>query len=587
MPGKVTFIFDDGLASAYHTAYPIFKERSISGCIAVCADFTKNEITREQALAMQKDGWEIMSHGIRHIHMNEEISEEQAREEIISSKEKLEEAGFQVKQFVTPMSECNEKWFPLLYSAYDAAYTVYKNSGLLSVEELVIAKPVQHYELHRTSLSGKTLAQLKEYVDHIWENDEWMVFYDHEIGAGENITDTILSELLDYIIEKGVKVLTGSQVMDHCLCKTHRIRSGYDGERCMVHARCCTNANQLFFATAQYLDVKGCDLFSGLMFSKSKDGGKSFAEFRSDPGFAPTMDQEGNYIYGCDATPMYHKKTGKFMVIGQTVRYSSTSMSPIPGERKTFYAVFDSEKDQFNPIKFIEMPDKEKFFNAGNGSGQSIQFANGELLVPIYYKQDISAAQYSSCVMRCSFDGETMEFIECGNSLTKANEPRGVYEPSIIYFKDKYYMTLRGDNHGYHAVSDDGINFSDLSLWRWDNGEVLPNYNTQQHWMVCGAELFLVYTRKAGTNDHVFRHRAPLFVARVNIEDMSLIRESEFIAVPERGARLGNFGVFSESENKAFIMAAEWMQPRGCESYGSNNSIYLTEINMEDHRSEN
>lgn len=26
--------------------------------------------------------------------------------------------------------------------------------------------------------------------------------------------------------------------------------------------------------------------------------------------------------------------------------------------------------------------------------------------------------------------------------------------------------------------------------------------------VICGGRLYLVYTRRAGTNDHVFRHRA-------------------------------------------------------------------------------
>ena len=102
----------------------------------------------------------------------------------------------------------------------------------------------------------------------------------------------------------------------------------------------------------------------------------------------------------------------------------------------------------------------------------------------------------------------------------------------------------------------------------------MQNYNTQQHWMTVGDELYLVYTRRGADNDHVFRHRAPLFAARV--ENMRLVKESEFVVVPERGARLGNFGVTNFDDNTAVVMAAEWMQPAGCEKYGSDNSIFLS-----------
>jgi hypothetical protein len=71
----------------------------------------------------------------------------------------------------------------------------------------------------------------------------------------------------------------------------------------------------------------------------------------------------------------------------------------------------------------------------------------------------------------------------------------------------------------------------------------------------------------------VFRHRAPLFAAKV--KNMRLIRDIEVAIVPEKGARLGNFGVTTYKDNSAVVMAAEWMQPIGCEQYGSDNNIYF------------
>ena len=94
--------------------------------------------------------------------------------------------------------------------------------------------------------------------------------------------------------------------------------------------------------------------------------------------------------------------------------------------------------------------------------------------------------------------------------------------------------------------------------------------------MQLGDELYLVYTRHGADNDHIFRHRAPLFAARV--ESMKLVCESEFIVVGEKSARLGNFGVTSYKENDAVVMAAEWMQPIGCEKYGSDNHICVKNI---------
>jgi hypothetical protein len=152
---------------------------------------------------------------------------------------------------------------------------------------------------------------------------------------------------------------------------------------------------------------------------------------------------------------------------------------------------------------------------------------------------------------------------------------RGAYEPSLIYSGGKFILTVRNDEVGLFSTSTDGKQFGQLMPWRYDDGEILQNYNTQQHFLTLGDAVYLVYTRRGANNDHVFRHRAPLFIARIDTERMCLIRESEKVAVPERGARLGNFGVTNVSRDLAYLTVTEWMQPRGCEKYGSDNALFI------------
>ncbi|MCA9426382.1 MAG: exo-alpha-sialidase, partial [Candidatus Omnitrophica bacterium] len=90
--------------------------------------------------------------------------------------------------------------------------------------------------------------------------------------------------------------------------------------------------------------------------------------------------------------------------------------------------------------------------------------------------------------------------------------------------------------------------------------------------------LFLVYTRRGAENDHVFRHRAPLFIAQVDPDTLCVLRETERVLVPERGARLGNFGITDVKNNETWVTVAEWMQPVGIEKYGSDNTIYVAKI---------
>ena len=356
-------------------------------------------------------------------------------------------------------------------------------------------------------------------------------------------------------------------------CETYQIRSGYDGKKCLVHARCCYTPD-FMIATGQYLDVSGSDLFEGILVSISKDEGKTWTEFKKEENLA--LVEDGDFrVVGCDATPMYHKASKKVLLLGHTAQYEKDGDRPTGNERKTFYSVYDEEKGKFSKMKFIAMP--KGFERCGNGSGQSVELENGDLLIPVYYSTEDNPNKYSVMVIKCSFDGENIELKEMGNSHT-IDIGRGLYEGSLIFHKGLYYLTMRNDQCGVLAVSEDGLNYKDMKLWCWDDGSILQNYNTQQHWFELEDELYLMYTRRGADNDHVFRHRAPLFASRV--ENMRLVRESEMAIIPERGARLGNFGVTSYKDGKAFAMAAEWMQPKGCEAYGSDNAIFISIIEL-------
>ncbi len=67
---------------------------------------------------------------------------------------------------------------------------------------------------------------------------------------------------------------------------------------------------------------------------------------------------------------------------------------------------------------------------------------------------------------------------------------------------------------------------------------------------------------------------------------MCVVRSTEQVAVPERGARLGNFGCVDTGEGRSLVIASEWMQTvdpnpsdwRKCMEYGSDNSIFVSEI---------
>jgi hypothetical protein len=90
--------------------------------------------------------------------------------------------------------------------------------------------------------------------------------------------------------------------------------------------------------------------------------------------------------------------------------------------------------------------------------------------------------------------------------------------------------------------------------------------------------LYLVYTRRGADNDHVFRHRAPLFMARVDPERLTVLRSTERVLVPQRGAALGNFGVTIVSPDETWVVVTEVMHPATAVKHGSDNSVYVVKL---------
>ena len=368
----------------------------------------------------------------------------------------------------------------------------------------------------------------------------------------------------------------------------NQITTDFHGERCYVHARGLILPGGRGIITLQKLELSGCDVFYGIEMMKSEDGGKSFSKPVLCEKLQRQYYDDGTSFVMCDATPFYHKATGKIILTGHMAWYGADNrLLREARSRAPLYAVYNEESQTFDPFKQIEMPDHDEYFSSGTGCAQILECDNGDLLIPIYYVSRQKAADPMACstvaVMRCTFDGNEMRVLEIGNTLT-TDVPRGLGEPSIIRYHNEYFLALRNDRTGFVAKSRDGLHFDAPKELCFDDGENLGNYNTQQHWLTGGGKLWLVYTRKAENNNHMFRHRAPLFIGEFDPETMSVRRCGEMIVVPERGARLGNFGCQSYSDDTGYVFVAEWMQndPHGwetCALRGSDNSIFVAKVN--------
>ena len=364
------------------------------------------------------------------------------------------------------------------------------------------------------------------------------------------------------------------------------LTQGYDGVKCWVHPRAGivpVSGRPAVVLTMQKLLVKGSDVFDPLADVRRDDLGSPWSDIRVHAENLGKRKEPGGVVVGiCDFTPKWHAKSKKLLGIGQTVRYLNNKVME-KRQRETAYAIYDEQTKTWSAWKTLAMPDSPVFHSAGAGSVQRVDLPNGDILLPIYFKGK-EDPYYRVTVTRCTFDGTALKYVEHGDEFT-LNAGRGLFEPSLTRFGKKYYLTMRNETAGYVAVSDDGMRFTKPRRWEFDDGTELGTYNTQSHWVSHAEALYLVYTRKGANNDHIFRHRAPLFIAQVDPEKLHVIRKTERIAVPEHGARLGNFGIVDVNENETWITVAEWMQTWGPNyvlppdnPHGGNNRVWAARL---------
>ena len=280
-----------------------------------------------------------------------------------------------------------------------------------------------------------------------------------------------------------------------------------------------------------------------------------------------------------DLWPTYHAHTKKVLTTGKTFNFRDGTQENRLLE-KVSYAVMDPADGEWGTLRFLELPDKDHagqpIIAANAGNNQRVDLPNGEILLPVRYERDPKAHNYTSIVCRCSFDGETLTYLEHGSELG-VPEGRGLYEPSLTTFGGRYFLTLRADHSAFVTSSSDGLQFDPVKEWTFDDGKPLGSYNTQQHWVTVGGGLFLVYTRRGADNDHMFRHRAPLFIAQVDPERLEVIRSTERILLPENGATLGNSGICRVSDDESWVTCGEGLLRLG-KRKGELNQVLFVKI---------
>ena len=171
-----------------------------------------------------------------------------------------------------------------------------------------------------------------------------------------------------------------------------------------------------------------------------------------------------------------------------------------------------------------------------------------------------SAEAWSS--LRSGNENPTVLGNHCVDTLTKDEFLGGVEQ------KQSYYSFDRG---GFHFVVLDACFRGDGQPYgrknsKWNDANIPA---AELEWLAADVKatekpvIVFAHQRLDVSSNHVFRHRTPLFIARVDPDRLCVLRETEQILMPETGFDLGGgFGVIEVSPSETWIVISEMGFPK-------------------------
>ncbi|MEZ6131478.1 MAG: sialidase family protein [Planctomycetaceae bacterium] len=352
--------------------------------------------------------------------------------------------------------------------------------------------------------------------------------------------------------------------------------SNRDGStRTWFHPRACMlpNSNGQPVALMTLQEIGGSDYFGPVQWSLSRDQGQTWSE--PEPiaalGRDPVPGRDDHLMAGvCDVTPQYHPQSDSVIAMGHVVFYKGDYFAR--KEQLARYPVYAvrSADGTWSERKILEWDDARGGHIYTNNCGQRVVLPDGTVQMSFTFGPEEHNRMVAG--VRATFDGNELKIQDVGPPIHNP-KGRGLLEPSVTQFRDRFWITMRAeDSRGYLSTSDDGLNWESKRAWCWQDGTPLEMSTTQQHWLTHSDGLLLVYTRKDETNSNVIRWRSPLWVAQVDPESRCLIRETEQVVLPlvgdgvnepDKVALMGNFNVTNVSAEESWVTVGEWMPRNG------------------------
>ena len=227
--GAISITFDDGTRTQYTRAFSLMRARDITGTFYIpTGNFTAfNKISVGELLEMQNAGNEIGSHGVNHLDFSK-LTIEQMHYECSASKQYLEANGLKIDNFAYPFGTGNLSLANSVVSQYyRSARIVYYTP--MKAGSAPFQLPGYHGESSGSEYST-LLSRLKGAVDRAVNNNEWTIFYFHNLLSKSElalmyggIAEPEFVAFLDYARASGVRILTVNQALNLAVAPTGSI----------------------------------------------------------------------------------------------------------------------------------------------------------------------------------------------------------------------------------------------------------------------------------------------------------------------------------------------------------------------------
>ena len=217
---KVSFTFDDGLASSYTKAAPVLAQYGFSGtsyvatgCIDMvtipnkcAADNDLPYMSWSQVTELQNTyGWEIGAHSATHPLMSE-INASKLEKEVADSKSALVSRGFSAQAFATPYGDYNDATLKAI-AKYYTSHRGFADTGYNSW-------PYSNYLLRVQQVQyGVSVDTVKSYIDQAAATNTWLILVFHEVNESPSVdpedyqySTTDLGAIASYVKSNGIKV---------------------------------------------------------------------------------------------------------------------------------------------------------------------------------------------------------------------------------------------------------------------------------------------------------------------------------------------------------------------------------------------